>query len=280
MLAYFICYNVCMFELFDYTFIKLLFFGLFGAIVGSFLNVYILRLNTGKDTGGRSACATCGKSLESYELVPILSFLFLRGRCSTCQTRISLQYPMVEFSTAIFFMILAIKIQSLILLPFVLFLFALNMIIVIYDIRHHIIPQKLINATAVTVILMFTIERVIKHDYLFASTFVSAVLAVIIFTLPLYMIYTISKGKAMGFGDVKLSAALFWLLSPWDSFHAFSLAFVLGAVSGLFMIFLSKFFKLKPLDIKGEIAFGPFIVLSFWLTYLHMFSLYDIIQSI
>src|SRR3989344_244845 len=80
---------------------------LFGAVVGSFLNVVILRLNTGQSiVSGRSKCFTCAKKLKWHELLPIVSFVFLRGKCSACKTKISWQYPLVETITGIIFVLL------------------------------------------------------------------------------------------------------------------------------------------------------------------------------
>jgi prepilin signal peptidase PulO-like enzyme (type II secretory pathway) len=78
-------------------------FFVFGSIIGSFLNVLILRFNTGATFGGRSKCFSCGRELRWYDLVPILSFLFLRGRCRFCKSKISLQYPTVELITGLIF---------------------------------------------------------------------------------------------------------------------------------------------------------------------------------
>ena len=93
------------------TILTIIFFSL-GLIIGSFLNVVILRLNTEKSFGGRSACMVCRSQLCWYELIPVLSFLFLRGRCRNCKTKISFQYPLVELAAGIIFAALFIKFQD------------------------------------------------------------------------------------------------------------------------------------------------------------------------
>src|SRR5271170_6149081 len=81
-------------------------YGVLGLIVGSFLNVVILRRGA-RTIGGRSACLHCGAPLIWYDMVPVASWIILRGRCRSCGTRISVQYPLVEATTAIFFALIA-----------------------------------------------------------------------------------------------------------------------------------------------------------------------------
>src|SRR3989344_5482997 len=125
----------------------------FGAIIGSFLNVVALRYNTGKGIGGRSFCFSCGKNLHWYELVPILSFAVQKGRCRNCRSKISLQYPSVEIFTGLVFLALFFKFNHLLLISpaffTLLFLFfgiimSILIVISVYDMRHKIIPDKLV----------------------------------------------------------------------------------------------------------------------------------------
>ena len=94
------------------TILALIFF-IFGLIIGSFLNVVIARFNSSKSLGGRSACMSCESTLKWYDLVPLFSFLALKGRCRTCKTRISFMYPAVEFLTGIIFTTLFLKFSAL-----------------------------------------------------------------------------------------------------------------------------------------------------------------------
>ena len=133
--------------------VTLFFVFIFGTIVGSFLNVVILRFNTGKGIGGRSGCFTCSKTLHYYELIPIISFIALRGRCSGCKSKISIQYPIVELATGILFTFLCYRILNLgfvsyysvfgilysLFLPFVLW--SSLLVIFVYDVKHKIIPD-------------------------------------------------------------------------------------------------------------------------------------------
>src|SRR5690242_17998674 len=99
-------------------FINLFIFFILGTIIGSYINVVVLRYHTGRSSvTGRSLCFSCGKTLSWYELVPIFSFLFLNGKCLGCNSRISYQYPIVEFITGILFLGIASKIGLSLFLP-------------------------------------------------------------------------------------------------------------------------------------------------------------------
>ena len=133
------------------TILSIIFF-IFGLIIGSFLNVVIFRYNTHRSFGGRSGCLTCQKKLSWYELVPVFSFLFLKGRCKGCQTRISIQYPIVEFITGVVFMLLFLKFQNIFFLDtfgftityaYYALIFSLLLVIAVYDLKHKIIPDTL-----------------------------------------------------------------------------------------------------------------------------------------
>src|SRR5574343_181515 len=124
-----------------------------GCIIGSFLNVVIYRFNSGKTLGGRSMCMTCSKTLAWYELIPVISFLFQKGRCNTCSTKISHQYPVVEFITGAMFASVAYYFSSILYYDFIQYvvlvtlysmIFSLFIVISVYHMRHKIIPDSLV----------------------------------------------------------------------------------------------------------------------------------------
>ncbi len=258
-----------------------IFIFLFGLIIGSFLNVYILRLNTGKDTRGRSACASCGKSLAWYELIPILSFVYLKGRCKSCKTRISYQYPLVEFFNGLFYLLIFLWIPDKILAVLLFPLVSLSLAATVYDFKHKIIPQQIINLTLLNVALIV----IYKFSFLYQdiqnliNLFKGIFIAELLYALPIFLLWFFSRGRAMGFGDVKLTASLAPLLvSAWVAWTALTLSFVLGA---FFSLLYMAFYKLKfgqKISFKSEIAFGPFILVSFWIVFLSGLSFYDIIN--
>ena len=134
------------------VFLPIIIFG-FGLIIGSFLNVVILRLNTGRSVAkGRSKCARCSTTLSWYELIPVFSFLGLRGKCRTCKTQISFQYPVVELITGSIFVIIYTHIMlssgfnmySWLEFLFSIIIASLLVIILVYDFRHKIIPNSIV----------------------------------------------------------------------------------------------------------------------------------------
>ena len=267
-------------------FIINLFIFIFGLIVGSFLNVVICRLKTKENFFlSRSHCPHCKKTLKWFDLIPVLSFISTFGKCRYCHKKISWQYPLVEIITGGLFLLIfnfsayggsavggQFSISNFSLLNFcsllivycsLLFVLCSLIVIFIYDLKHYIIPDKIVfPAIAAALIYQFTIylpavttalqagdlRFTIYEGFLFVIF--SAFLAAGFF----FLIILISKGEWMGFGDVKL-AFLMGLILGWpDILFALFLAFVLGALIGLILI------GLKIKSIKSQIPFGPFLV--------------------
>lgn len=220
---------------------------LFGLAVGSFLNCLIYRLETGQSfLQGRSLCPHCKHQLAFWDLIPVFSFLFLKGKCRYCQKTISCQYPLVEIATGILFVLFfAIRLPLidiretglLIIIPFLIIIF-------IYDLKHYIIPDKVIYP-AIGIALIFALIHSLKLDLL-----LSALAAAVFFAA----ILLISRGKWMGAGDIKL-AFLMGLVLGWPNILvALFLAFLTGAIIGVALIVFGR----KTL--KSEVPFGPFLV--------------------
>ena len=212
---------------------------LFGVVIGSFINVIVLRLGTGRSLGGRSLCLSCGHQLNACDLIPILSFLIQRGRCRYCTTKISPQYLLVELFTAVLFGLTAYRHLPILIYPITALLVAM----VAYDIKHKIIPD------------VFVYPFIILT--LFASSFAKANL---ISGVALFVIFgglwLVSGGKWMGFGDAKLVLGIGLLLGPNLSFMGMLIAFWSGAIVGIAMLYLSR----GSLTIKSEIPFAPFLI--------------------
>lgn len=233
-----------------------------GLLVGSFLNVVILRINTGRSVvTGRSACARCARVLHWYELIPVCSFLALRGKCRTCKASISFQYPVVELATAVLFILFYLKgplsggFTSYAWVSYICTIAAVSMLVVIavYDARHKIIPDEVIYP--LMLLGLFTI--IMKAAFFPAFLPVRAVIDGLIVGLPFFLLWAFSRGRAMGFGDVKLTLALGWLLGLSQGYAAVILAFWIGAIAGLFMLGLSRRYSMK-----SQIPFGPFLIIG------------------
>ncbi len=242
----------------------------FGTIIGSFLNVVAYRYGTGYSLTGRSGCLICGKTLHWYELIPILSFFVQRGRCRKCRCLISPQYPMVETIAGVLFL-LAYRsaLASAAGLPALIFdwpIWSLLLLIVVYDIRHQIIPNGLAYAFA-----GFAFLRLI---YLTPSQIIPAVITAAALFAFFFLLWAGSKGRWMGFGDAKLAVGIGLLLGPTMAISATVLAFWSGAIVGLLMMFVSKVSarpkkgsRYKTVSLKTEIPFAPFLILGVFIAF-------------
>lgn len=255
---------------------SILFF-VFGAIVGSFLNVVALRYNTGRAPTGRSSCFSCGKKLKASELIPVISYLFLRGRCSQCKSRISIQYPLVEFATGLLFVLMFLyQSQSLTILVYYLLVTCLLVVITVYDIRHMIIPDGLVFSFIGLGFLRLLYVTPLAS--LFHKPEIWNLLAGPILFLPFWALWYFSKGTWMGFGDAKLAWGIGWMLGLVHGVSAIILGFWIGAsVSLLVMAFgkilstsgakkICKHFHLPNLSFKSAIPFAPYLIVGAFAT--------------
>lgn len=260
----------------DITFYILIF--IFGTIVGSFLNVLVLRYNTGVSiVKGRSFCFSCGKKLGPAELIPVLSFILQGGKCAGCQSKISWQYPVVEALTGLLFVGVFIKYLGLIGLYFDIWyvliglaVMAVLISITVYDFKHKIIPDGLVISFGILALL-----KIVADFFLMSGTSAEIKTHLIWFlasgpalALPLFLIWLFSKGRWMGLGDPKLVLGIGWFLGPIFGLSALILAFWSGAVYGLILMALSKFsWHGLKIDGKTEVPFAPFLILGFVLVY-------------
>lgn len=245
-----------------------------GLLIGSFLNVLIDRIPKGKSFAkGRSYCDSCKKTLKWYDLIPVFSFIFLQGKCRQCRSPISFYYPIVELVTASLFVFTfnflssgGIMNQELRIMDLGYYFFLIASLIVIFftDLKYGIIPDKvLFVAISISILYLFFI-----HNSLFMIHLLSGVGAFLLFLL----LYLITKGKGMGFGDVKLVFLMGLFLGFLNTTLALYLAFLTGAVVGLILILWGKrkFFG-------GKIPFGPFLVLG---TFISLFLGEKIIKAL
>jgi len=228
---------------------------IFGLAIGSFLNVVILRLNNQKSfLAGRSICPKCKEQIKWYDNIPLLSFLILRGRCRYCQKNIPLQYPLVEFTTAIIFVwqYFHFGFSSRFLLSLVLSSFLV--VIFVYDLKHYLILDK--------VVLPAMVIAFFGNLYLglgFWNLILGAIIGSSFFALQFF----ISKGKWVGGGDIRLGALMGLILGWKFLLIALFLAYLIGAVFGLILIALNK------KKMSSQVPFGPFLAAATFITLLY-----------
>lgn len=248
----------------------------FGAILGSFINALSFRYNTGRSImRGRSRCMHCGHTLAGRDLVPIFSYLYVRGHCRFCGAHISVQYPLVEAAAA------ALSVGVFVLYPTTLFyllflsVWLTILFIVVYDLRHTVIPW---SCSGLLALLAFA------SLFLFDIPALPALLAGPLLALPLFLLSLFSAGRWMGWGDSAFELSLGWLLGPTAGLSALFLAIWSGALVGLLLLLLSKrftpfnirstgaakksfFLSLTGFTMNSEIPFAPFLALGAALTF-------------
>jgi prepilin signal peptidase PulO-like enzyme (type II secretory pathway) len=245
---------------------------LFGLIVGSFLNCVIYRMGLQEDLSegrprrkaasflrGRSYCPKCKHTLGWADLIPIISYIMLAGRCRYCKKSISLQYPLVELATGLAF--LAVFNPDHATRTGYLFLISCFLIIIfVYDLRHYIIPDKIVFS-AIGAAFAYNLFSVYIGDYSWAKFF-SIIIAGFFPALFFFSLFIISRGKWMGFGDVKLAFFMGLFLGFPKILAALFLAFSFGGIIGIWLVILGK------KKMKSEVPFGPFLIAGTFLAML------------
>ena len=275
-----------------------------GTIVGSFLNVVALRHEKKETLTGRSYCPHCTKKLSWYELIPLFSWIFQRGKCRGCKASISIQYPLVELLTGTVFVLVAsvhypFAVLTPELLTFVLHLVVWSILIVItvYDFRTKLVPDRFSFSFAALAFVLFLLEFATVQssttDFLILTTHF---LAGPLLFAPFFILWFVSSGRWIGLGDGKLAVGIGWLLGLVGGLSAILFAFWLGALVGLTLIAIQHLARLsyvrrvyslfvsylplpfvtnttrlsdtkKGLTLKSEVPFAPFMVLGSAIVY-------------
>lgn len=225
---------------------------LFGIVIGSFLNVCIFRIPEKESIVlPHSHCMHCGYQLRWYDLVPLFSFIFLRGRCRKCHTKLSLQYPLVEGLNGALYLIVFLangwNISSIIYCLLTSALIVLSVL----DWRTMEIPDGVNLFILVLGIAMTILDRQNWQEHLIGLVSVSGFLLVI---------YLVTVGRGIGGGDIKLMAG-FGLLAGWKmAVMVLLLGCILGSVVHLVRMAVSK--------VSHQLALGPYLAVGMWLTIL------------
>jgi len=220
---------------------------IFGTMIGSFLNVVIYRIPKGESiVFPSSKCQSCGTSLKWYHNIPILSWLFLGGKCAFCKAPIAKQYPLVEFMTGLIFVVLYFKLGLVWYLPFVAASFAALFALVMIDFKYMAVPDN-VNFAA----LVFAL---IQPDFLHAAMY-AAIAAGGLYLIGL-LSSLIARKQAMGGADVIVAGTMGALLGFPNFFVALFLSAILAIVPSL-------------LNRETGVPFVPFLALATFLVYLY-----------
>ena len=243
-------------------FLVSIFVFLFGLTVGSFLNAVIYRLSQGDSAmKGRSYCPQCKHTLAWYDLVPVVSFVLLGGKCRYCKKPISWQYPIVEMATAVLFLlILESRVSSLnqvssieVFKLFYLWIIAAFLVVLFaYDLRHYILPDKMLFP-AIGIVLVYRVFEVLNlnnwslfgppaggFEFRIFDPLISGIVSGVLAAGFFLTIFLASRGRAMGFGDVKLAFFMGLFLGWPNILVALFVAFFAGAIIGVGLIALQK----------------------------------------
>lgn len=223
---------------------------LYGIVIGSFLNVCILRIPAGKSIAlDRSHCMKCGYQLKWYDLVPLFSYLFLGGRCHKCKEKISIQYPIIEgLNGILYILIFVVKGFTFDAVIYSLLVSALIVLSVI-DFRTYEIPFG---------INVFIFILGVVHLLMHLSDWANYLIGFVLVSGLFQVIFLLSKGRAIGGGDVKLMAAAGLLLGWKEIYLAMIIGCILGSVIHLIRMRVSK---------EGhKLAMGPYLAMGIFLS--------------
>jgi len=239
-----------------------------GLIFGSFINAFVWRLHENKNwISGHSECIKCHHQLKAVDLVPVISWSLLKGQCRYCHSRISIQYPLVELLTALFFFLSyaywPVRITGITALGFCLWLVMLIGLIAlaVYDIKWMLLPTKVIYGLYPIGLAMALVSIFQSNDIL--KSCLNYALGVLVGGGIFYLVFIISKGKWIGGGDVRLGFLLGLIAgTPGYSFLFIFLAAVIGSIVSIILLNRGKMQK------NSLIPFGPFLITGLFIVQL------------
>lgn len=229
---------------------------LYGISIGSFLNVCIYRMPLNESVvTGSSHCVKCNKKIKYYDLIPLLSYILLKGRCRFCDKKISIRYPIIELVNGILYLIVFSRFGLSMDLIFYSLLSSILLAISVIDYEHKIIPNRLV--------FVAFILGVIYHIFFGGlSGLISSVIGFFAVSILLYLIAIVSKG-GMGGGDIKMMAAFGFCLG----WQLIVLSLIVGSLIGsILAIYLLVF---KNYTGKTQVPFGPFLASGIFISIIY-----------
>lgn len=226
---------------------------IFGLCIGSFLNVCIYRLPVSKSIiHPRSMCPVCGNSIRFYDNIPVLSYVWLRGKCRQCRTSIPFRYPVIELLTGLFALITVIKygptLEALVYFAFIASLLTVTFI----DIDHRIIPDVI----TLPGIPIFFLAGLALPDLTIKDSLIGILVGGGSLLLVAYGYSLLTKKEGMGGGDIKLLAMMGAVIGWKGVLFTIFVSSLVGTLSGMaIMVYTRKNMKLK-------VPFGPFLAIG------------------
>ncbi|MBM7556890.1 prepilin peptidase [Halanaerobacter jeridensis] len=221
---------------------------IFGLMIGSFLNVVIYRLPQEESIVFPSShCPDCGTELQAIDLIPVVSFLWNKGHCRYCGSKISYQYPLVELLTALIFILLYH--QYYLTMQFVVYALLASALIAvsIIDLQHLIIPNQITYPGIIVAFLLSFLNPEISY--------INSLLGILGPALLLFLIAVVSRG-GLGMGDVKLIAVLGGFIGWQKALVAIFIGSIIGSIIGLYLIVVSD------KGLKSKLPLGVFLSLG------------------
>ncbi len=232
----------------------LVFVFIYGLIFGSFYNVVIYRLPFDMSISeGRSKCTSCGYTLKAKDLIPVISFIMLKGKCRSCGNSISYRYPAIELLTGVLFslayLVFGLNLQMIFIMCFWSYLLIVTMI----DIDHKLILD---NISIVFFIIFLALDLFILKKAVVLNL-IAGVVALLVYLLIYKVAFMYYKREAFGLGDVFFISVVSFCLGFKVLYLTIFFPFIVAVVCiGLIMLLGKKF------DINKEVPFAPFISLS------------------
>lgn len=231
-----------------------------GLMIGSFINCVIYRLHIDQSfLKGRSYCPYCKHQLEPEDLIPIYSFIILKGKCRYCQAKISWQYPIVEFITALIFVLIYFvwsksPVFGYLVLYRNLFFAASLIVIFIYDFKYQLVSDQIVIWSAIIAFL---------SNLWLGISWLNLLIGAIIGSSFFLAQYLISKGKWIGLGDAYLGFLMGIMLGWQRVVLAVMLAYLIGSITAVILVLLKKE------EWKSKIALGPFLAIGTFIVLLY-----------
>lgn len=230
-----------------------------GAAVGSFTLVIVNRLHVAPIINARSKCFSCGKKLSWYELIPVVSYIIQKGKCTTCHAKIGYDHVLVEIVYGLLFTLfygLFLKDKGINLTTtwwtvYYSAMFVISGVLVLYDLRHRFVPEYFLYAYLVlSSIMMFIRFFETKNGYEFITPFV--------ISLPALLIYFITKKRGIGLGDVLLFSGIGMLLGTEAALASLVISVWSATIVGLTLQLSNS----KEYHMKYALPFVPFMIIS------------------